>query len=126
MWEKLIVTAIIAATLPFGITVMVIGKSVYSIIALFINSHFSGKFIQYPLLQQLKDISAVLLLSVFVGTAVWIINLQLNGMSDWCRILTICGISGTLYFGLSHLLRISPYLFIKHIIFEKFIRFSKA
>jgi len=126
IWEKVILTFIIAITLPFGITAMVVGKSVYSIIALFINSHYSGKFIQYSLLNQLKDISPVLLLSVIVGMASWFVNSLLGDMHDWSRITVIFLISVGLYFGLSHLLKISPYLYLRQIIFEKLSYFSKS
>ena len=125
IWEKVVMTLIIAGTLPFGIKAMVIGQSSYAVIALFINSHFSGKFIQYPLARQLKDISPVLLICCFTGVIIWFINLYLNGMADWSRIIVVCLISSILYLGSSHFLRIAPYLFIRHIFSEKIASFLR-
>jgi len=120
MWEKVILTIIIIATVQFGITAMVIGKSVYSVIALFINSHYSGKFIKYSLLAQLRDISPVLLLSITVGAICWFINNLLINMNDWSHISLISILSLGLYFGLSHFLKLSPYLYIKQTILQHF------
>ena len=126
IWEKVITTLIIVGTLPFGIKAMVIGQSAYSVIALFINSHFSGRFIQYPLSKQLKDISPVLLICSCVGVVIWFVNLYLTGMADWGRIMIICLISGTLYMTSSHLLKITPYLFVRRILLEKITSLVKS
>lgn len=123
--EKIILTAALIITVPLGITAMVIAKSLYSIIALFINSHYSGKFINYPLREQINDMLPVLILSSIVGIICYYINQHLVGYQDWTRIAIIFTISGICYLSLSHLLKISPYLFLKRIIFERLFKLSK-
>lgn len=119
--KKAIFTIGIITTIPFGIIPMVIWQSVFSILSLFINGHYSGRYIQYPVKEQLKDMLPILLLSLFVGGIIWLINRNLTGMSDWGRILLICTTSGGLYLLLSRFLKITPFLFIKGILNEKLL-----
>lgn len=56
IYKKLIGVAVIAATVPFGITAMCYGSILTSIIALVINTHYTGKLIHVGFLMQMRDL----------------------------------------------------------------------
>lgn len=71
IWKKCIGVAIIIATVPLGLYWMCWGSVVSSIIALIINTHYTGKLIHLGFLKQMKDLFPILILSLFMGAAVW-------------------------------------------------------
>lgn len=71
IWKKIIGIVILVATLPLGLYWMLWGRVLSSIIALIINTHYTGKLIQLGFLSQMKDLSSILVLSLIMGTAVW-------------------------------------------------------
>ena len=62
--EKVIGTLIFIATIPFGIQSMMLGRCIFSLLALFINTLPNKKLISYSLREQLHDITPSILLSV--------------------------------------------------------------
>lgn len=62
--KKIVGVAILAATIPFGLEAMCYGSIVSSIICLVINTHYTGKFIGMGIIQQAKDFSPALILSL--------------------------------------------------------------
>ena len=70
--KKIIGVMIICITVPLGLIAMCWGMVVNSIIALVINTHYTGKLIQLGFLKQMWDLLPILLLSLGVGGAVWI------------------------------------------------------
>ena len=65
--------------------------------ALFINTHYSGKFIHYNGFQQIIDVSPILLISIIAGALTWGIDqlMLYNNTNDISRIL-LGGIGGAL------------------------------
>jgi teichuronic acid exporter len=87
--KKLIIIGIIAATLPFGIYALLWGQVFIAIFGFFINSHYTGKFISYSALSQLKDLSPTLLLAFVAGVTCYIMDrLFMQNFMDFIRILT--------------------------------------
>lgn len=102
---------IIILTINFGILALIWGQVVASIMALIINSHYSGKFINYSLKQQLRDIAPTLLLASFVGIAAWAMDSNLfDSWNDIFRILVSGFIGGFLFLGTAHIFRFEAYL----------------
>ena len=54
--KKCLGVAMICVTVPFGIVAMCWGSVVNSIIALIINTHYTGKLIQVGFLRQMRDL----------------------------------------------------------------------
>ena len=108
---------IIILTINFGILALIWGQVVASIMALIINSHYSGKFINYSLKQQLRDIAPTLLLASFVGIAAWAMDSNLfDHWNDIFRILVSGFIGGFLFLGSAHIFRFEAYLTILSLI----------
>ena len=104
--KKTIIVLAIVIALNFGIIALLYGQVIISIVVYFINSHYSGKFINYPAVQQIRDIIPILLLSAVTGGIVWLLDkFFLKETLDIFRIL-IGGVAGmVLYIGTSFLLK---------------------
>ncbi|OXU15577.1 lipopolysaccharide biosynthesis protein [Sedimentisphaera salicampi] len=61
--KKINITIAILITFKFGVLAMVWGQLATAIIAVFLNSYYSGKFINYTTREQLKDLSPSALLA---------------------------------------------------------------
>jgi len=69
--KKIIGVSILVITIPLGIVVMCCGSVASSLIALFINTHYTGKLINVGYLKQMKDLLPILLNSLLMGLIVW-------------------------------------------------------
>ncbi len=74
--KKFCVTLAIIIGIQFGIFGLLVGQVINSYIALIINTHYTAKFIQYPISEQLFDVLKVIALSIpMVVVSLIIINL---------------------------------------------------
>jgi len=71
IWKKCFGIAMICITVPFGLTAMCWGSVVNSIIALIINTYYTGKLIQLGFLKQMRDLLPTLAYSLSMGALVW-------------------------------------------------------
>lgn len=72
VWKKLLGVTMLCITIPFGLIAMCWGLVANSIIALIINTHYTGKLIGLGMLAQLKDILPALFYSLSMGLVVWL------------------------------------------------------
>ena len=70
--KKIIITVTLCITLPFGLIPMCWGMLANSIIALVINTHYTGKLINLGFFSQMKDLFPTLLLSLATGAIVYL------------------------------------------------------
>lgn len=70
--KKVLGVIILCVTLPFGLIAMCWGMLANSIIALLINTHYTGKLIHLGFLRQMRDLLPTLILSICVGIAVFL------------------------------------------------------
>lgn len=93
----------------YGVLYIIIGEIVLSYLSLIINTFYTKKFVNYGILEQFKDISAIILTSVFLTiTGVLLIN---NVENDFLKIITAVLFIGSLYL-------ISMYYFNRKILFS--------
>lgn len=118
--KKIIIVITLLITIPFGIIALLYGQVFISIFAFFINAHYTGKFINYSALQQLKDVFPIILLAVFAGGIVFLLDyfgLKLN--MDIIRIL-IGGVVGTsVYLFTAFLFKFGSFFELSKLIFKK-------
>lgn len=106
--KKINGVVMLCITLPLGLIPMCCGMIVTSIIALVINTHYTGKLIKLGFLSQMKDLLPTLVLSIFVGAIVYftIASISLN---SWLA-LGVGVLEGILlYVGLAKLFRFSEF-----------------
>lgn len=65
--KKIISVGVLCATVPFGLVVMCIGSVFNSILALAINTYYTGKLINIGFFKQIKALMPTLLLSLTTG-----------------------------------------------------------
>ncbi|MDE6480078.1 MAG: lipopolysaccharide biosynthesis protein [Muribaculaceae bacterium] len=70
--KKIVITITLCITLPFGLIPMCWGMLANSIIALVINTHYTGKLIHLGFFSQMKDLLPTLLLSLATGAIVYL------------------------------------------------------
>lgn len=107
--KKITVLAIIAMTLPFGILALLGGQVLNSLIAFFINTHYTGKLINFTAWQQSRSIGPIILLAAVAGAGVFGLDhfLRLSGVLDIVRILAGSFLGSGLYLGAAYLLKFS-------------------
>ncbi|MHC8947796.1 lipopolysaccharide biosynthesis protein [Sphingobacterium hungaricum] len=112
----------IIISLNYGIMALMWNQVIANLIGLFINSYYSGKMINYTLLEQIKDLSKTILVTIIVGLVAYFLltTLQIS-LSPIALILLIALICFCLYLGLSYIIKNPPFLEF-NIIFKKLIK----
>ena len=120
VFKKLLIIITLIITIPLGIMAMLYGQIVISIIAFFINAHYTGKFINYSALQQLKDVFPILLLSVLMGLFIYAIdNYGLDSSLDLIRIMVGGVVGFSIYIFAAYKLKFESYQELSKQIFKK-------
>ena len=71
IYKKILGVLVLCITLPMGLVAMCIGLIVSSLIALIINTHYTGQLIRVGFFKQLKDITPALFYSFSMAGFVW-------------------------------------------------------
>ena len=106
--KKVVLLVIVAIAFQFGIYGLLISSVIFSIIAFFINTFYTNKFIKYSALQQILDLLPIIFLALFSGFIMFGMHYYLKEKiySDLI-ILVICSMFGSaLYISLSYFLKI--------------------
>ena len=99
----------------WGIKAMLVGMIGHSFISYYLNGSISGRIIQYPFREQLKDILPSFLLACMMGMIVFLLGLILPVNDVVKLVLQVTTGIGLILIG-GHLLDLEPYLFIRDII----------
>lgn len=104
--KKIVIVITILIAIRYGIIALLYGQVFTSIVAFLINTHYTGKLINYNAWEQAKDVLPAIILSMIAGSVTWLGDYyQFGNYSDLIRIL-IGGFLGTLvYIGLAYLFR---------------------
>ena len=105
-FKKILIVIIIVLAVPFGILALLYGQVIVSLLAFFINAHYTKKFIDYSGWQQITDIFPIIITAGFSGVIVFITDKYgLSNELDIVRI-TLGGITGIVaYFGFAFIFR---------------------
>lgn len=111
--KKIIGVAMLCITVPLGLEAMCYGSICTSIIALLINTHYTGKLLNLGLIEQLKDIWPSLFLSLIMFVACKILA---TALGDGILSLTTTILAGVaIYVGGAHLFRFKEFELLKNI-----------
>ncbi|ANT64593.1 lipopolysaccharide biosynthesis protein [Prosthecochloris sp. CIB 2401] len=119
--KKTLAVPVIIVGINFGIKVMIMAMIVNSLIAYYLNSYWSGRFIGYSMLEQIKDIFPSFLLASAVGFAVWFTGFLFETAPLVTLVIQILT-GAVLTISLSELIRLDSYLYMKQTILEKIRR----
>jgi teichuronic acid exporter len=73
--KKILTVISIAVTYRWGIQAMIYGQIIMSILSYYLNSYYSGKFINYPIKEQLFDLAPYFGVAMVMGICVYSIQL---------------------------------------------------
>lgn len=88
--KKVLGVILIAIALPFGIIPLCWSGVAMSLLCLYINTYYTAKIIDYPLLQQLADFIPSLVLSLVMSATVWFTFVYLLPLPSYFQLA--CGI----------------------------------
>ncbi len=88
--KKILIAVVILISFRFAIYGLLYGSVITSILCFFINTHYSGKFLNYTAWQQTKDLLPIIVLSIVVGFSVYFFDGLLLTISenDFVRLLS--------------------------------------
>jgi O-antigen/teichoic acid export membrane protein len=119
--KKVIAVPIIVMGVIWGIKAMIGGMIVNTLIAYYLNSYWSGRFIGYSILEQIKDILPSFLLAAGMSAAVFVEGLLIS--LPPLPLLAIQLITGTLLtIGMCEGFHFKDYDYIKEIVKDKFTK----
>ncbi|WP_107040073.1 lipopolysaccharide biosynthesis protein [Brumimicrobium mesophilum] len=105
--KKVLGVIVIIISIQYGIIALLWGQLISSILALFINSYYSGRFIEYKIWSQLKDISPIFIISGLVGIIGWYLDSNVfSNLNDLLRIFLPAFIGLVLFVGISFTLKL--------------------
>lgn len=107
--KKIMAVIAIVVSFKFGVYGLLYGSVITSILAFFINTHYSGKFLKYSAWQQTKDLLPTIGLSVLTGAALYFFDRLLADtfFVDFYRLLFGSIAASLLFLTASYLFKIS-------------------
>ena len=115
--NKVISLLTLLITIPFGLKALCIGQVVTYIVFLFVNSFYTGRLIRYNVFHQLKDISPILILSIFMGLVVFFVTRLVS--PTWLKLL-LGILSGVIvYWCASVVLKLEEYRFLRDLVLQR-------
>jgi O-antigen/teichoic acid export membrane protein len=107
--NKALIVISIAITWRWGISEMIYGLIVSSIISYVLNGYYTGVFIGYTIREQLRDGLPYFIMSGLMGIAIYALGL-LPFPNDWSLLLTKTVTGIVLYVSLCHFFRLGVFM----------------
>jgi hypothetical protein len=119
--KKIMAVVVILISFRFGIFGLLYGSVIMSILAFFINTHYSGMFLKYTAWEQTTDLLPVIGLSLFIGAVVYFFDyfLTTNFFNDFSRLIVGGLVGGLLFLIAAYLFKMSSLTELIHIIKRK-------
>lgn len=107
--KKILGVAVIIVSFQYGIFGLLYGSVITSILCFFINTHYGGRFLDYPSWEQIKDIVPILLLSFLLGFSGHVLDniLKNHQFPDLFRLLIGGFIGVILYLSMAYIFKMS-------------------
>jgi O-antigen/teichoic acid export membrane protein len=108
----------------YGIMGLLYCQLILDVVEYFVNSISCGRIINYPILEQIKDFSPIILISIFVGGLSWFVDsmfFKAYHINDVIRIGAVSVFFMGLYFIISSLLKISAVSDFRQIVFKEML-----
>ena len=119
--KKILLLISIALTIQFGIYALLFSQVLFSVLAFGINTHYTGKFLNYTTWDQSRDVIPTILLGAFSGAVVFLVDYYsvLQDQWDFIRILGGSVIGLMVYLPLAYFFKFEGLTDIKNILFKK-------
>ena len=120
--KKIVGVVILCITVPMGLIPMIVGSVCSSLIALVINTHYTGKLIHVGFFKQMGDLLPTGFLSLLMGVVVWLCVWLLHGQP---LLLQLCAgflIGVGFYTGMAALFGMQEWAQIKSVYVARFVK----
>lgn len=120
--KRTIIAIGVVCALPFGIYGLLIFQVIFSFIAFYINSFYSGRMINYSMKEQIKDIMPLFILAAVVGGIAWGLYYFLNhvlGSVDLLQIIVTGIVYVIIYLGVCNFIKISAFVDFRQLILKR-------
>ncbi len=99
-WKKGLQIITLLVSVPFGVIGIVWGQVIFSALAFFINTHYTGKYLKYGSLQQLRDLLPVILLCAVIALVIYLADQSIfYKWLDLPRLLVLTFLYAAFYLG---------------------------
>lgn len=105
----------------FGIKIMIMAMFVNSCIAYFINSYWTGRMIDYPILEQVVDILPSFFIALIMGTGVFVTGF-FTPFSPMVKLIIQIMIGALIAIGTSIIIRLDAFIVIQEIVLQAFMK----
>lgn len=121
--KKILAVPIIIIGVIWGIKIMIIGMMVNTLIAYYLNSFWSGRFIGYSIKEQVSDITPSFLLSISMSGSVFLLGLFLPFAPIWNLFVQIV-FGAAFVFVAGEWFKLKDYIYVKSIVKEQIESFK--
>ena len=99
IFKKILAVIILCITIPFGLTAICLGVTLYSFVDIFITTRFLKRIIGISMLDELKSIAPIFFLSMSMGVFVYMFDILLYHIIPYIYIrLLFCIVIGVLFY----------------------------
>ena len=112
----------ILSVIRFGIYGLLYFQLLFNFLGYYINSHYSGKLINYPTMKQVADLLPILGMAALTGLCCYFLDAYLAGslhLKDWSRMLLSGTFYALTYLFMSNLFRLTAITDFKQLIAKK-------
>lgn len=106
--KKVLVSVGLIISVPYGVMAMLYAQAIISVLAYGINSYYSGRFIQYPMWAQLRDLLPIFLNALLMGGIVLFLHHYISIENDFLTIVSLAVIGVFVYFAGAIVFRLAP------------------
>jgi O-antigen/teichoic acid export membrane protein len=119
--KKVMIALVVLVSFQFGIYGLLYGSVITSVVAFFINTHYSGKFLNYSAWEQTKDLLPIIFMAFITSALVYFEDLFLKDKINYDAIRLVIGglLGGGIYLFLTVLFKINSLTELKNIINRK-------
>ncbi|MBN2403129.1 MAG: MOP flippase family protein [Spirochaetes bacterium] len=107
--KKILIVINIAITWRWGISAMIYGMIITSVISYYLNSYYSKKLLNYSIIEQIFDLLPYISVSLLMGVCVYLVSL-LPFPNVWSLLLSQIIVGGAVYIGLCRLFKLTVFM----------------
>jgi O-antigen/teichoic acid export membrane protein len=112
----------VLCVIQFGIFALLYFLLATTLVSFVINTWYSGKLINYPIQEQLKDVFPAILLAAVTGLLIWGINYYLNhyfNLPDIIQLIIIGSLYFLIYLSVSYYINVTSFKDFRQLILKK-------
>jgi O-antigen/teichoic acid export membrane protein len=103
--KKIIILAILGISIQFGVMGILVGQIISSVLSYLPNSYYSGKLIDYPVREQIRDFFPALFLSIIIAFVIYV-GIEISTLPALIELVIFGVLAGILYVVTSYVFKL--------------------